>query len=156
MINYIEYGDIFDLPYIHCYAHGCNCAGTMGKGIALQFKNKYPEMYLQYKKKCIQGEFKLGDIFEYQHNNDHIFNLGTQKDWRTKANSEALRTAVYKMLESATKQNIKAIAMPKIGAGLGGLPWEKVKTILEELSLLFPNINLIVVENYKKASSSNT
>ena len=60
------------------------------------------------------------------------------------------------MLESATKQNIKAIAMPKIGAGLGGLPWEKVKTILEELSLLFPNINLIVVENYKKASSSNT
>ena len=75
MINYIEYGDIFDLPYIHCYAHGCNCAGAMGKGIALQFKNKYPEMYLQYKKKCIQGEFKLGDIFEYQHNNDHIFNL---------------------------------------------------------------------------------
>ena len=50
MINYIEYGDIFDLPYIHCYAHGCNCAGAMGKGIALQFKNKYPEMYLQYKK----------------------------------------------------------------------------------------------------------
>ena len=127
-----------------------------GKASHYNSKTSIQKCISNTNKKCIQGEFKLGDIFEYQHNNDHIFNLGTQKDWRTKANSEALRTAVYKMLESATKQNIKAIAMPKIGAGLGGLPWEKVKTILEELSLLFPNINLIVVENYKKASSSNT
>lgn len=153
MITYIKYGDIFDLPDIHCYAHGCNCAGAMGKGIAVQFKNKYPDMYLQYKKRCKQGEFNLGDIFEYQSDNDHIFNLGTQKDWRTKATLEALRTAILKMLESASKQNIKAIAMPKIGAGLGGLPWESVKSVLEELALLFPETDLVVVENYKKGDS---
>ena len=153
MITYIKYGDIFKLADIHCYAHGCNCAGAMGKGIAVQFKNKYPDMYLQYKKRCKQGEFKLGDIFEYQSNNDHIFNLETQKDWRTKATLEALKTAFLKMLESATKQNIRAIAMPKVGAGLGGLPWESVKSVLEELAILFPDTELVVVENYKKDGS---
>lgn len=49
MITYIEKGDIFTLTDVTSFAHGCNCAGAMGKGIALQFRNKYPEMYLEYK-----------------------------------------------------------------------------------------------------------
>ena len=57
------------------------------------------------------------------------------------------------MLESATKQNIRAIAMPKVGAGLEGLPWESVKSVLEELAILFPDTELVVVENYKKDGS---
>ena len=47
------------------YAHGCNCAGAMGKGIALQFKLKYPQMYRLYKKKCMAGTFIVGYVFEY-------------------------------------------------------------------------------------------
>ena len=48
MIKFIAYGDIFSISGISCYAHGCNCAGAMGKGIALQFKKRFPQMYLQY------------------------------------------------------------------------------------------------------------
>lgn len=154
MINYIEFGDIFALSDVHCYAHGCNCAGAMGRGIALQFKHKYPNMYLQYKKLCKNGMFKLGDIFEYRLNDEHVYNLGTQKDWKTKATLDAIRTSVWKMLESATVQNITTIAIPKIGAGLGGLIWEDVKKILEETILHFPNVDIIVVENYKQAVNS--
>lgn len=58
------------------------------------------------------------------------------------------------MLESATVQNITTIAIPKIGAGLGGLIWEDVKKILEETILHFPNVDIIVVENYKQAVNS--
>lgn len=58
MITYIEKGDIFTLTDVTSFAHGCNCAGAMGKGIALQFRNKYPEMYLEYKELC-----KTGNIF---------------------------------------------------------------------------------------------
>ena len=152
MVNYIEYGDIFALPDVHCYAHGCNCAGAMGKGIALQFRRKYPDMYLQYKKLCKDGAFKLGDIFEYRLNDECVYNLGTQKDWKTKATLDALRISVWKMLESATKQNITAIAMPKIGAGLGGLVWEDVKYVLEAAALHFPDIDIIVVENYQQVN----
>lgn len=50
MIKFIAYGDIFSISGISCYAHGCNCAGAMGKGIALQFKKRFPQMYLQYRK----------------------------------------------------------------------------------------------------------
>lgn len=52
MVTYIEHGNIFDLFEISNYAHGCNCAGAMGKGIALQFKDKFPKMYLEYKRRC--------------------------------------------------------------------------------------------------------
>lgn len=72
--------------YLMCYAHGCNCAGAMGKGIALQFRRKYPNMYLQYKKLCKDGAFKLGDIFEYRLNDEYVYNLGTQKDWKNESN----------------------------------------------------------------------
>lgn len=152
MIKYIESGDIFALPGVRCYAHGCNCAGAMGKGIALQFRHKYPEMYLEYKKRCKNGMFQLGDIFEYQQGDEHIYNLGTQKDWKTRATLDAIRESVWKMLESATKQCITVIAIPKIGAGLGGLIWKDVKQMLEEVILNFPNVTVIVVENYKQVS----
>lgn len=150
MIEYIEFGDIFALSGVDCYAHGCNCVGTMGKGIALQYRCKYPDMYIQYKELCKNGLFQLGDVFEYRQNNECVFNLATQKDWKTKAIPDAIRNSVRKMLESATEQHINAIVIPKIGAGLGGLIWEDVKRILEEVVLCFPNVDLIVVENYKQ------
>lgn len=150
MIKYIEFGDIFALSGVDCYAHGCNCAGAMGKGIALQFRYKYPDMYIQYKELCKNGLFQPGDVFEYRQNNECVFNLATQKDWKTKAIPDAIRNSVRKMLESATAQHINAIAIPKIGAGLGGLIWEDVKRILEEVVLCFPNVDLIVVENYRQ------
>ena len=46
MVYYIQEGDIFRIPQIRNYAHGCNCAGAMGKGIALQFKDRFPQMYI--------------------------------------------------------------------------------------------------------------
>ena len=57
MIRYIEKGDIFRIEGVSSYAHGCNCAGAMGKGIAVQFKSKYPDMYLEYKQLCKENKF---------------------------------------------------------------------------------------------------
>ena len=56
MIRYIEKGDIFRIEGVSSYAHGCNCAGAMGKGIAVQFKDKYPDMYLEYKLLCKENK----------------------------------------------------------------------------------------------------
>lgn len=55
MVYYIEKGDIFSIAGVWSYAHGCNCAGAMGKGIALEFKKRYPEMYKQYVALCHSG-----------------------------------------------------------------------------------------------------
>ena len=153
MIKFIAYGDIFSISGISCYAHGCNCAGAMGKGIALQFKKRFPQMYLQYRKKCLQNQFHPGDVFEFVQGTQRIYNLGTQKTWRTNATLEAIELSVRKMLKLATEQHVKDIAMPKIGAGLGGLPWEDVKLLLQQLGMEYPTVNLIVVENYNNGIS---
>jgi len=150
MVVYIEYGNIFDLQDIHNYAHGCNCAGAMGKGIALQFKEKYPKMYLEYKKLCKEGIFSLGDIFTYNYGNGVVFNLGTQATWKTKADINAIEKALIKMLSYAIQNNIHKIALPKVGAGLGGLDWKDVTSIIDKVAKDYPNVDLFVVENYKE------
>lgn len=122
----------------------------MGKGIALQFKEKYSQMYLQYKKLCTDGLFSLGDVFAYDYGNGIIFNLGTQKTWKTKADISAIETALIKMFLYAVQNNIHEIALPKIGAGLGGLDWDDVKNTIDKIAKEYPNINLFIVENYKE------
>lgn len=150
MVTYIEQGNIFNLKDISNYAHGCNCAGAMGKGIALQFKEKFPKMYLEYKKLCKNGLFSLGDVFTYDYGNGVIFNLGTQVNWKTKADITAIEKALIKVLSYALQNDILSIAMPKIGAGLGGLEWTDVKLIINRVIEDYPNIDLFVVENYKE------
>ena len=150
-IIYIEKGDIFSLEGVNNYAHGCNCAGAMGKGIALQFREKYPEMYKQYVALCKKGEFVPGGVFDYCKDGVHIYNLGTQSTWKTKAEPNFIKRALRKMLELATASQVTSIAMPAIGAGLGGLTWDSVKIIIEEVVSEFSNnIVLYVVERYEK------
>ena len=133
MIRYIEKGDIFRIDGVSSYAHGCNCAGAMGKGIAVQFKSKYPDMYLEYKQLCKENKFCPGDVFDYDYGNGHIYNLGTQATWRTRAKIEYIEKALIQMLELAKRDNVTAIALPAIGAGLGGLKWDDVKAILDTM-----------------------
>lgn len=149
MVTYIEFGDIFNLQNIPNYAHGCNCAGAMGKGIALQFRDKFPEMYVEYKKMCKEGRFVLGDIYVYNYGIGTIFNLATQVTWRTKADIKAIEDALVKMLNYADENRIYAIALPKIGAGLGDLSWNDVKSIINKTAINYPQVNLYVVENFK-------
>lgn len=151
MVTYIEFGNIFNLQGITNYAHGCNCAGAMGKGIALQFKERYPKMYIEYKNLCENGIFTLGDVFPYIHKEDVVFNLGTQINWRTKADINAIEKTLIKMMTYAHQNNIYKIALPKIGAGLGGLNWNDVKYIIDKVANEYPNIDLFVIENFKEA-----
>lgn len=149
MVKYLKEGNIFNIQGVTNYAHGCNCAGAMGKGIALQFKEKYPQMFRLYKQKCKTGDFVPGDVFEYNYGNGYVYNLGTQKTWRTKAEIEFIRMSLEKMMLQAENKKVKAIALPAIGAGLGGLDWNDVKKEIEYISQKYPNIDLYVVESYK-------
>ena len=148
MIKYIEKGDIFSISGVSSYAHGCNCAGAMGKGIALQFRSKYPEMYSEYKTMCEEGIYKPGDVFDYNYGDGHIYNLATQATWRTKAKIKYIEQSVKTMLELAMRDNVTKIAIPAIGAGLGGLKWDEVKDVLNRVSADYPAIELYVVETY--------
>ncbi|NSL90787.1 macro domain-containing protein [Chitinophaga sp. Mgbs1] len=145
-------GDLFNHPGLHTYAHGCNCAGAMGKGIAVDFKLKFPDMYQEYKKRCRNGSFTLGSVYFYQSGPYSVFNIGTQKTWQTKAEMVAIETGLTTMLNIAAEHNIHKIGLPRIGAGLGRLSWEEVKETIIRLAENSP-IELIVFEEFVKAPS---
>jgi O-acetyl-ADP-ribose deacetylase (regulator of RNase III) len=125
-------GDLFEAS-AQALAHGCNCAGAMGKGIAVEFRKRWPDMYDRYRELCRNRKFNPGNLFVWTTEDLIIYNLGTQRTWRTKASPEAIALAVQRMVDHARKHDIGSIAMPKIGAGLGGLDWREVRIILDRV-----------------------
>ncbi|MFL6656756.1 MAG: macro domain-containing protein [Massilia sp.] len=124
-------GDLFTVPAPAALAHGCNCAGAMGKGIAVTFKQKWPRMYQQYKNLCAAGQFGLGDVFAWEEGGTMIYNLGTQRTWRSGADLEAVRTALARLHAMLLDAGIAELYLPRIASGLGGLDWNAVKTLIE-------------------------
>ena len=72
-------GDLFRADNLQALAHGCNCAGAMGKGIAKEFRSRYPKMYEAYKRLCSLGEFRLADVFAWDAGDVLISNLATRR-----------------------------------------------------------------------------
>jgi hypothetical protein len=71
-------GDLFDLG-LPAIGHGCDCAGAMGAGVAVEFKRRFPAMHQEYRRRCRQGTFRLGDIFVWdQEPGLVVYNLATQ------------------------------------------------------------------------------
>lgn len=142
-------GDLFETPEFVGLAHGCNCAGAMGKGIALQFRQRFPGMYQAYRRACDAGEFELGDVFVWQAEDRTVFNLATQKHWRSDAELSAIRESTAEMLAEAERLKIEIIALPQIGAGLGGLEWEEVKQVILDVAS-DSDVSIVVVEEFER------
>ena len=106
-------GNLFAAPELDAIGHGCNCAGAMGKGIALEFKKRFGAMYREYKRRCTDGTFGLGDVFFWEDGEVRVFNLGTQKTWRTKAELDAIETSVQRMLTLAEDRGLLRIGLPQ-------------------------------------------
>lgn len=143
-------GDLFGERDLKALAHGCNCAGAMGKGIAVEFRKRFPEMYAEYKERCALGRFNLGDVLMWADGTTTIFNLGTQQTWRTKADLNAIKVALHTMVQLAERTGIKRIGLPRIGAGLGGLPWQDVRSELSALGAA-TSVELVVFEEYESS-----
>src|SRR5262245_14480107 len=97
-------GDMFHHDRLFALGHGCKCAGAMGKGIAVEFRARFPRMYAEYKKRCADGRFSLGDVFMWTEADMTVFNLGTQRSWKTKAGMQAIDSAVREMVRIAEEQ----------------------------------------------------
>jgi O-acetyl-ADP-ribose deacetylase (regulator of RNase III) len=123
----------------------------MGAGIATGFRDRYPEMYEEYRRRCKAQprEFNLGDAFLWKADDKPwVFNLGTQEGiWRARASYEAIETALTSMREQADREGVTSIAVPRIGVGYGGLSWRKVREIIEKVFTAWPG-DLTVYEEY--------
>lgn len=127
-------GDLFRVRGIDALAHGCNCAGAMGRGIAAEFRRRWPEMYERYRSMCASGALSPGGVYVYDGAGVTVYNLGTQRHWREGATMAAVRGSVSAMLAHAADRGVSSVAMPRVGAGLGGLAWEDVRRELESIA----------------------
>jgi O-acetyl-ADP-ribose deacetylase (regulator of RNase III) len=132
-------------------AHGCNCAGSMGAGIAVGFRERYPAMFEEYRRRCKAdpAEFSLGSVFLWREDGKPaVFNLGTQPRPGRGATYPAVEEALRAMRTTADTEKITSIAMPRIAAGYGGLSWKKVRAIIETVFADWPG-TVYVYEEYQ-------
>ncbi len=152
-------GDLFANTHgAQALAHGCNCQGSMGRGIATGFRDRYPAMYEQYRARCKARprQFNLGDAWLWKEDDKPwVFNLGTQDGyWRSRASYEAIEQALQKMRTQAEREKLDRIALPRIGAGYGGLSWRRVRALLEQVFADWPG-TLIVYEDSRPEEPSD-
>lgn len=133
MIRVIK-GDLFSSE-AQTLVNTINCVGVMGKGIALEFKLRYPEMFKRYQELCKQQLIKTGNLWLYKSPEKWILNFPTKDDWRNKTKIEYLTTGLQKFLDTYKEKGITSIAFPLLGANNGGLD---------------PKLSLDVMENYLK------
>lgn len=125
-----------------------NCVGVMGKGIALQFKQAFPDNFKEYKKVCRKNELQPGKMLVYKNNSlinpKYIVNFPTKKHWREKSKIEYIQDGLASLVEEIKSLDIKSIAVPPLGCGYGGLKWEEVQPLMKKAFSQIPTVHVII------------
>ena len=110
-----------------------NCVGVMGKGLALEFKNRYPAMFDKYKSFCDKGVFKPGVLWIYKaEDGKWILNFPTKIDWRNPSEMSYIEEGLTKFVEIWKEKGITSIAFPLLGCNNGGLNPDEVIPLMEK------------------------
>ena len=114
-----------------------NCVGVMGKGIALQFKKKWPDAFKAYKKACDRGELcpgmmHLHDLGQLAGKPYYIIHFPTKDHWRGKSKVSYVEDGLVELIKTVKSLGIKSIAIPPLGCGNGGLSWALVEKLIRE------------------------
>ena len=141
-------GDIFNAK-TEAIVNPVNCVGVMGKGLALAFKQRYPNNYAAYRKACQTHELQIGRIFTYRLKGDgegklhYIINFPTKDHWRDASKVSYIEQGLDALARTIEEIPIHSIAIPPLGCGLGGLSWDIVRPlVIKRLESLDCAINL--------------
>lgn len=107
----------------------------MGKGVALEFKNRYPEMFQGYKTLCEEQKIDIGKLALWKSSSKWILLFPTKKHWRNPSKLEYIEMGLIKFTENWDRLGANSIAFPRLGCGNGGLDY---KDILEKYKEQLP------------------
>ncbi len=145
MIEYID-GDLFDSP-AQTIVNTVNTVGVMGKGLALAFKERYPEMFNSYRKMCEKHKLQIGKLMLYPAPDHLILLFPTKENWRNPSKIEYIEKGLVKFVGNYAEHNITSIAFPKLGCGNGELDWNDVKPVMEKYLKHLPIDVYIYIRN---------
>lgn len=127
-----------------------NCVGIMGRGIALQFKEKFPANFSAYAAACENGDVRPGHMFVFPTGwvtgPKYIINFPTKRHWRGKSRIEDIDSGLAALRDEIQQREIRSIAIPPLGAGLGGLDWKEVRPLIEKALKALEDVQITVFE----------
>lgn len=143
-------GDMFS-EAVDALVNTVNCVGVMGKGVALEFKKRWPDNYKEYKKICSAKGLRPGKVFVYDTKQlfptdgpRFLVNFPTKDHWRAKSKLDYVESGLDALVEAIENYGIKSIAIPPLGCGNGGLDWSDVKPLIIEKLENLSNVDVRV------------
>lgn len=136
---------------VDALVNAVNCVGVMGNGIALQFKNTFPENYDMYRAACRRGEVVPGKMFITEFHREepprYIINFPTKRHWRELSRITDIDAGLTALIATVERLNIQSIAIPPLGCGLGGLDWNDVRPRIESVfTRRAPDVRVLLFE----------
>lgn len=139
-------GDIFDSK-AQVIVNPVNCKGVMGKGLALAFKQRYPEMFPVYQEECKTGKLRIGRPRLYKASTPWILNFPTKDNWKANSKLEYLEKGLEYFVANYKKAGIQSITFPELGAQNGKLSWDEVGPLMAKyLSGLDIEVHIYIAE----------
>lgn len=126
-------GNLLDAP-AEALVNTVNTVGVMGRGVALMFKERFPENFKAYERACKRSEVKLGEVFVTERKDllgpRWIINFPTKGHWRYPSKLDWIEKGLDDLVAVISANNIHSIAIPPLGSGNGGLDWSDVKPLI--------------------------
>jgi len=142
-------GNLLEAP-VEALVNTVNCVGVMGKGIALQFRQAYPDNYKFYRAACERGAVRPGEMLVYDRGQliypRYIINFPTKRHWKEKSRMEYIDAGLAALVRQVKTRGIQSIAIPPLGAGSGGLDWAKVKPKIEKAFASLRDVRVLLYE----------
>jgi O-acetyl-ADP-ribose deacetylase (regulator of RNase III) len=139
-------GDLLN-SHTEALVNTVNCEGYMGKGIAYQFKLKFPDNNKEYIKACRSGELRIGKLHYSEENGKIVINFPTKDKWRAKSKMSYIEQGMDALVNLIDQLKIKSISIPPLGSGNGGLVWGEVKPLIErKLKAVTSSVNVYIFE----------
>lgn len=147
-------GDLFEdaktAPPPRALAFSADCSGAMDKGIAVAFKKRWPALADAYRARAEGGKVQLGDVFMWRDGDDVVYALGLHHGDK-KAKVSTLARALGAMVARAPADGVSRIALPRLGAGKGGIDRVRVKRVLAEAGAE-SGLSLVVFEQFVRSA----
>jgi len=148
MIRYIQ-GNLLEAD-AEALVNTVNTEGVMGKGIALQFKEAFPDTYEQYRQACEKGEVRVGRVFVTRNPKlvgpKWIIHFPTKEAWRKPSRLEYLEKGLSDLVRVVRELGIRSIALPPLGCGHGGLDWYQVRPLIADAMGELSEVDVLVFE----------
>jgi O-acetyl-ADP-ribose deacetylase (regulator of RNase III) len=148
MIKLIQ-GDILKAD-AEALVNTVNCVGVMGRGVALQFRKAFPKNFKVYEAACKADRVQPGKMFVYDlnrlYNPRFIINFPTKRHWKGKSRIEDIKSGLSDLIDFVQQQQIRSIAIPPLGCGLGGLNWAEVRPLIIDAFHSLPEVAVLLFE----------